>query len=73
MNAYIYISPVRVNPVKTIPISKSPLKLASLVEIPAIMVSSTGFSSFDRVFSSGELLDRDRSKPSIYNYTYGIY
>jgi len=32
-------------------------------------VSSTGFASFDRVFSSGELLDRDRSK-KLYSYWY---
>jgi len=53
------------------PISKSPLKVAAPVETPAIPyprskpVSSTGFASFDRVFSSGELLDRDRSETSI--------
>jgi len=44
--------PVKVNLVKQIPISKSLSKLATPVEI---QLSSTGFASFDRVFSSGEL------------------
>jgi len=61
------ISPVRVNPVKKIPSSKSPSKLATPVETPAKpKLSSTGFASFDRVFSSGELFDRDRSKTAYY-------
>jgi len=78
MYVYIYIhtySPLRVNLVYKIPISKSRLNLANPVEIAANPgrkpVSSTGFASFDRVCSSGELLDRDRSKTSyIYTYIY---
>jgi len=59
-------SPLRVNPVKKIPISKSPSKPATPVETPANpQLSSTGFASFDRDFSNGELLDRDRSNTSI--------
>jgi len=58
-------SPVRVNPVKKIPISKSPSELATPVETPAkAQLSSTGFASFERDFSGGELFDRDRSKTS---------
>jgi len=57
--------PVRVNPVKKLAISKSSSKLATPVEIPAKpQLSSTGFASFDRGFSSGELFDRDRSTTS---------
>jgi len=55
--------PFRANPVQKKPISKFLLKLATPVETPAkSQLSSTGFASFDRVFSSGELFDRDRSK-----------
>jgi len=38
IHIYIYICPVRVNPVKQIPISKSsPLNLATPVETPAVI------------------------------------
>ena len=48
--------PLRVNPVKKIPISKSPSKLATPGRSPSYYtVSWTGFASFDRVFSSGKL------------------
>jgi len=49
------------------PISKSLSKLANQVETPANkpQLRSTGIASFDRNFSSGELVDRDRSLTSI--------
>jgi len=63
----VYNSPVRVNPVKRRPISKSPSKLATPVETPAKPeLSSTWFASFDRVFTSSDFWTGIAEKP-LYN------
>jgi len=66
----MYAIHIHICPLKKIQISKSRTKLATPVETPAKpQLSSIGFTSFDRVFSSGEHFNRNRCKTSfIYVY-----